>query len=175
MVRNLFQAHVTWWFRYWEKQASPSHPADRETTYLNSVSVWQRGQQKKRMRLTVSEPTACRTGLFGCDNKCIPSYRKCDRYIDCTDGADEVACDILTSMTTCEELWEAGHTKPGIYLLGKLLYIHIIRNCMHFWIYTLLMKSVKNSVFFSFWSLFTFSVISVTRFFSQVIIFLQLL
>lgn len=34
----------------------------------------------------------CQTNEFKCDNQCLPSYRKCDRILDCQDGSDEADC-----------------------------------------------------------------------------------
>ena len=44
--------------------------------------------------------SACGTSDFLCpvEKTCIPDSWKCDRYHDCSDGADEVGCKLLPYM-----------------------------------------------------------------------------
>ncbi|XP_053396296.1 uncharacterized protein LOC123555101 isoform X2 [Mercenaria mercenaria] len=59
----------------------------------------------------------CKGNSFHCDNvRCIPRRLVCDRYVDCTDESDEMLCVNVTHYS-CEEWWNAGYRKNGIYTL----------------------------------------------------------
>ncbi|XP_076802493.1 MAM and LDL-receptor class A domain-containing protein 1-like [Clavelina lepadiformis] len=49
-------------------------------------------------------PTTCSNQEFSCNNdgisECMPNYWKCDNYIDCPDGSDEIGCPTVTDKQT---------------------------------------------------------------------------
>ncbi|XP_043936973.1 sortilin-related receptor [Protopterus annectens] len=63
-----------------------------------------------RTSTTTPESGKCRSFQFQCqhEQKCIPSWKKCDGRLDCTDGSDEIGCSTSSTLfcvngTACED------------------------------------------------------------------------
>ena len=45
---------------------------------------------------------SCQSKDFKCSSGiCLPPEKKCDGFLDCRDGADEVGCSFATNVTSC--------------------------------------------------------------------------